>query len=117
MWPKMPMISLPPLIENLKQYSDVCNHMLNSPTNFQLQFFFQDCLHTKDKVKEAGINNFSKTENPPMCLIERKCIEQGFLMNTLNFTLETGQAHVSSKYSKNYVTERDFDTCMGVHTS
>lgn len=56
--------------------------------------FFQDCLHTKDKVKEAGINNFSKTENPPMRLIERKCIKQGFLMNILNFTLETGQVNI-----------------------
>lgn len=68
--------------------------MLNSPTNFQLRFFFRDCLHTKDKVKEAGINNFSKTENPPMRLIERKCIKQGFLMNILNFTLETGQVNI-----------------------
>lgn len=56
--------------------------------------FFQDCLHTKDKVKEAGINNFSKTENTPMRLIERKCIKQGFLMNILNFTLETGQVNI-----------------------
>lgn len=56
-------------------------------------------------------------ENPPMCLIEWKCLKQRFLINILSFTLETGQAHVSNKYSRKYVTERDFDTCIGVHTS